>query len=123
MSKAKKHNPLLHATCTDCCHHENDADNPAMVQEFVHSDDVSIFATRRCSMCNTTAVRSRPVPKGWGQPDKDGKPKREIDAFYDWEKGSWEPVSKHGEYQARKAKRLEAKPAKGPDDPTDVIEG
>lgn len=120
----KRTNPLLHANCADCCHHENDADNPAAVTENVHSDDSFIYCTRQCSICNTTAVRSRPVPKGWGAKDKDGKPKREIDAFYDWEGGSWEPVSKHVAYQAKKAERLKPKPKeKGPDEPTDVIEG
>lgn len=120
MSKVKPINPLLHATCADCCHHENDSDNPEMVREFVHCDDALIYATRQCSCCNTTAVRSRPVPKDWGKLDKDGKPKFEIDAFYDWEKGSWEPVSKHSDYQKRKGDRLKVK---RPDEPADVIEG
>lgn len=122
MSKKRKVNPLLHATCTDCCHHENDADNPAMVREFVQCDGVTIFATRQCTICNTTAVRSQPVHKGHGKLDKDGKPDHSIDRFYDWEKGSWEPVSKHHEYQTKKADRLKPKD-KGPDDPTDTIEG
>jgi hypothetical protein len=119
---SKKKNPLLHATCADCCHHENDAGNPEMVREFVHCDGVSIFATRQCSICSTTAVRSQPVRKDYGKPGKDGKPDLSIDRFYDWEKGSWEPVSKHGEYQDKKAARLKAKPKEAdPDEPT-VIE-
>lgn len=123
MSKAEKKNPLLHANCTDCCHHESDADNPAIVMEITHSDGALIYSTRQCSICNTTAVRSQPLPKDYGNLDKDGKPDYSIDRFYDWEKGSWEPVSKHDAYQKQKAKRLEKPKDKGPDDPTDVIEG
>jgi hypothetical protein len=109
MSK-KKHNPLA-PNAADCCHHDNDAENPAKVLELVHSDGTTLFATRQCSICNTTSQRQKPVNKDYLT--------KGIDAFYDWDKDCWEPISKRAAYEA--ARDAKAQPAE--DEPTDVIEG
>ncbi len=99
----KKTNPLK-PNATDRCHHENDAGAPEIVRELIHSDGVSIFAIRQCSMCNTTCQRSQPMAGP------------AIDRFSDGDNESWEPVSKHGAYQAKQAAKLD-------DEDTDIIGG
>jgi hypothetical protein len=108
MSKAKKNK--LQPNAQDCCEHDNDADNPNKVFELVRSDGSFIYAVRQCSICCNSAQRMRPVNADYLEVG--------IDVFFDWDKDQWEPISKHAAYQAAQlAKR------KGPDDPTDIIEG
>lgn len=91
------------------CKHENNPVDTHIVLQSLSTDGSQLVARRQCSICNQTLEQLRPLPENF---DKNG-----IDAFYDWDAGSWEPVSQHQAYQERQAKKIAPPPAKADPEP------
>lgn len=80
------------------CKHDNTPVDPQIVRQTISTDGSQVIARRQCSICNQTLEHVRPLPEKF---EEEG-----IDVFYDWDVGSWEPVSQHAAYQDRQLAKI-----------------
>jgi hypothetical protein len=86
------------------CKHQNSHINPAIITEQIFTEGRKLIARRQCATCMTTEEVARNPPPNLAT--KDGA----IDVFYDWDSGSWEPISEKLAYEARQLARIAPPP-------------